>query len=216
MIKVALVDDHKLFRKGIASLINSFQEYEVLFECGGGEELFSTLLRGEIPDLMLLDIKMPGMDGFTILSHLHKTYPQIKVLALSMYDDEGTVIRMIGQGARGYLLKDTDPLELKQAIDSVCQKGYFYSEFVTGRLIHSLHHKPHDEKQGVSGFALNDRETEFLKLVCEELTYKEIANKMCLSTRTIDGYRDSLFQKLNIKNRVGLVLYSVKSGLVTI
>lgn len=197
-------------------MINSFAEYEVTSESASGEEVLSTLASSVPPDLLLLDIKMPGMDGFTTLGHLHKSYPSIKVLFLSMYDDEATVIKMIGRGARGYLLKDADPADLKEAIDSVVEKGYFYSEFVTGRLIHSLNHKVPEEKPGFVFVSINDREIEFLKLVCEELTYKEIANKMCLSTRTIDGYRDILFQKLKVKNRVGLVLYSVKTGLVEI
>lgn len=216
MIKVALVDDHKLFRRGIASLINSFSEYRIILEAGSGEELLAALTAHNLPDLLLLDIKMPGMDGFATLEYLTRNKPEIKVLALSMYDDEQSVIRMIGMGARGYLLKDSEPIELKNALDSVYEKGYFYSEFVTGNLIHSLHHKKSDEKAASAHILLNDRETEFMKLVCRELTYKEIADIMCLSTRTIDGYRDSLFQKLSVKNRVGLVLYSLKAGLVTI
>ncbi len=216
MIKVALVDDHKLFRRGIASLINSFSEYKIVLEAGSGEELISVLNHTNLPDLLLLDIKMPGIDGFATLAYLTKKFPEVKVLALSMYDDEKSVIRMIGLGARGYLLKDSEPIELKNALDSVYDKGYFYSEFVTGSLIHSLHHKKTDEKTGEHPISLNDREIDFLKLVCKELTYKEIADIMCLSTRTIDGYRDALFQKLSVKNRVGLVLYTLKVGLVTI
>lgn len=216
MINVALVDDHKLFRRGIASLINSFSEYKIILEAGSGEELLSALSQANQPDLLLLDIKMQGMDGFTTIQYLTKKYPDIKVIALSMYDDEQSVIRMIGLGARGYLLKDSEPIELKNALDSVYDKGYFYSEFVTGNLIHSLHNKKPDDKPGLPPVFLNDRETDFLKLVCKELTYKEIADIMCLSTRTIDGYRDALFQKLNVKNRVGLVLYTLRVGLVTI
>jgi len=216
MIKVALVDDHKLFRRGIASLINSFSEYKIVLEAGSGEELISVLNHTNLPDLLLLDIKMPGIDGFATLAYLTKKFPEVKVLALSMYDDEKSVIRMIGLGARGYLLKDSEPIELKNALDSVYDKGYFYSEFVTGNLIHSLHHKKPDEKPGEHPISLNDREIDFLKLVCKELTYKEIADIMCLSTRTIDGYRDALFQKLSVKNRVGLVLYTLKVGLVSI
>jgi len=216
MIKVALVDDHKLFRRGIASLINSFSEYKIVLEAGSGEELITVLNQTNLPDLLLLDIKMPGIDGFATLAYLTKKFPEVKVLALSMYDDEKSVIRMIGLGARGYLLKDSEPIELKNALDSVYDKGYFYSEFVTGSLIHSLHHKKTDEKTGEHPISLNDREIDFLKLVCKELTYKEIADIMCLSTRTIDGYRDALFQKLSVKNRVGLVLYTLKVGLVTI
>lgn len=216
MVKVGVVDDHKLFRRGIASLINSFTEYRVVLEAGNGEEMIAQLVQNNQPDLLLLDIKMPVMDGFSTIEYLSRNKPSIKVLILSMFDDEQSVIRMIGLGAKGYLLKDSEPIELKNALDSVVDKGYFYSEFVTGNLVHSLHHKGPAEKQGLHPLLLNDRETEFLKLICQELTYKEIADIMCLSTRTIDGYRDSLFQKLSVKNRVGLVLYALRTGLVRI
>jgi len=209
-IKIGLVDDHKLFRKGLSSLINSFTEYKVISEYSNGLELIKNLPISQ-PDIILLDINMPGMNGFQTMEILKKDYPNIRVISLSMDDNENTILKMIGLGARGYILKDAEPNELKSCLDSVWLKGYSYSEFITTSLINSLQHR--DPKFDPEMVQLNPREQEFLKYVCLELTYKEIADKMCLSTRTIDGYRDNLFQRLGVKNRVGLALYAVKNGI---
>jgi DNA-binding NarL/FixJ family response regulator len=127
-----------------------------------------------------------------------------------MYDDEKSIIRMIKAGARGYVLKDADPTELRKAFDDVVSKGYYYSDLVSGVLVQSLHDDPGTQKK----ININDREAEFLKFACTELTYKEIADRMCLAPRTIDGYREALFEKLNVKSRVGLVMYAIRNGLV--
>ena len=133
-----------------------------------------------------------------------------------MYDDENAIIRMLKNGARGYILKDAEPAELKAAIESVLYKGFYYSEMVTGKLIHTINAMDEEDGSTKNAFGLNDRELMFMKLIATELTYKEIAEQMNLSPRTIDGYRDALFDKLNIKSRVGLVLFSIKNGLVTL
>jgi two-component system, NarL family, invasion response regulator UvrY len=137
-------------------------------------------------------------------------------LALSMYDNENSVIRMMKNGAKGYILKDIDSVEFRRALDSLISKGYYYSELVTGKLVHAVNHLDEPEQPIRSLIMLNDREIEFLKLACTEMTYKEIAEKMFLSARTIDGYRDALFEKLNVKSRVGLVIYAIRSGIVNI
>lgn len=168
-----------------------------------------------LPEIILLDINMPEMDGYETAAWLKSHYPEIKILVLSMYDNENSIIRMLKSGARGYILKDAEPAELKNALDAVAKKGFYYSEFVTGRLIHNINSE--DDKKTIKNITdLNARELEFLKLVCSELTYKDIADKMCLSARTIDGYRDALFEKLNAKSRVGLVLYAIKNGIVNV
>jgi len=133
-----------------------------------------------------------------------------------MYDNENSVIRMMKNGAKGYVLKDIEPVEFRRALDSLISKGYYYSELITGKLIHAVNHLDEPEQPVRSIIMLNDRETEFLKLACTEMTYKEIAEKMFLSARTIDGYRDSLFEKLNVKSRVGLVMYAIKNGIVSL
>jgi DNA-binding NarL/FixJ family response regulator len=161
-----------------------------------------------------MDINMPVKDGYETALWIKNNYPEIKVLALSMYDDEGAIIRMLKNGARGYILKESDPSELKAAIQAVMEKGFYYSEMVTGRLVHSISGMD-EESQGTQLLLhLTEREIEFLKLVCTEMTYKEIADKMHLSPRTVDGYRDALFQKLEIKTRTGLVIFAIKHNIV--
>ena len=215
-VKIALADDHVLLRNGLANLLKD-QDYDVIFEADNGAELLDKLKTREIPDIVLMDINMPKMDGYDTAQWLKKNYPDIKVLALSMYDDENAIIRMLKAGARGYILKDSDPAELKFAIHSLLTKGFYHSELVTGKLIHTINHLDEPENSSVKNvLGLNEREIEFLKLVCTEMTYKEIAEQMCLSPRTIDGYRDTLFEKLNLKSRVGLVLFTIKNGIVKV
>jgi two-component system, NarL family, invasion response regulator UvrY len=215
MISIALADDHVLLRNGLANLLRSLG-YNVLFEADHGDELIAKIKESEEPDIVLLDINMPKKDGYDTALWLKRNFPLVKVLALSMYDDEKAIIRMLKNGAGGYILKDCHPNELNQAIQSLMSKGFYYSEMVTGRLIHSINSTDDDGTGTGSMNGLNDREIEFLKYAATEMTYKEIAEKMNLSPRTIDGYRDALFEKLELKSRVGLVLYAIKNGLVTV
>jgi two-component system, NarL family, invasion response regulator UvrY len=213
--KVALVDDHILLRRGLAALIDSFDEFTVVFQADNGEQMQQKLDSGDLPDLVLLDINMPKMDGYASSIWLKQKYPLIRIMALSMYDNENAVIRMFKAGAKGYILKDSEPPELRTALLSIMERGYYYSELVTGKLIHSIN-KLEEDNDMRNMTQLNDREIQFLKLVCTEMTYKEIAEQMFLSPRTIDGYRDALFEKLNIKTRVGLVMYAIKNGFVNV
>lgn len=215
MKRIALADDHVLLRKGLAALVENLG-YTVLMEADNGQELMDKMSSGLLPDLILMDINMPEKDGYETTQWLNEKHPEIKVLALSMYDDETAIIRMLKNGARGYILKDSEPSELRNAMESVLTKGFYYSEMVTGRLMRTI--KNMDDEQNTTRKTLNlsDREVEFLKLACSEMTYKEIALKMHLSPRTIDGYRDTLFEKLDIKTRTGLAIYAIKNGLVKI
>jgi DNA-binding NarL/FixJ family response regulator len=213
MPTIALADDHVLLRKGLASLVQNLG-YTVTLEVDNGQELIKKLEAGAEPDLVLMDINMPVMDGYEATKWIKNNRPLIKVLALSMYDDENAIMKMLRSGARGYILKDSEPAELRLALDAVVQKGYYYSELVTGKLIHSINHT--EDEANSNKVKLNDRELEFLKLACSELTYKEIAAEMHLSPRTIDGYRDALFEKLEIKTRTGLAIYAIKNGIVQV
>ena len=206
-IQIALVDDHRLFRSGIASLINNFTGYKILFEAGNGEEMIQKISPKTVPDIVLLDINMPVKDGTLTAQWLRKYYPQISIIVLSMFDDADKVLSMLRLGVRGYLLKDAEPKEFEQALLKVSQGEVYYPEFVTRYLLHNFNNEAEPLK-------LSAREVEFLKLVSTELTYKEIADQMFLSIRTVDGYRDNLFEKLQIRSRVGLVLYAVKNKIV--
>ena len=212
--QVAIIDDHILLRTALARLVNGFEGYTVLFEADNGKDLRAQIMQHHIPDIVLLDVNMPEMDGFETTQWLHKNYPHIKVLVLSMLSDEKTIIKMFRLGAKGYLLKNTDNEELKKALDSVMNKNVYLSEYVSDKLVSGLHKDA--DKEESKPVMLNDKEKEFLRWTCTELSYKEIAEKMFLSPRTIDDYRQTLFGKLKVHSRVGLVMYTIKNGLVDI
>lgn len=215
MIKIVLVDDHSLLRKGLAQLVASLG-YNVLFEADDGKEFVRLLDKNNLPDIVLMDLNMPEMDGCETTQWLRRNHPEVNVIALSMYDNEASIIRMLRCGAKGYILKDSEPAELRSAIDAVISKGFYYSDLVSGKLMHAIN-KMDDDSNGIKNIIqLNDRETDFLKYACTEMTYKEIADKMFVSPRTIDGYRDALFEKLHVKTRVGLVMYAIKNGIVPV
>ena len=212
-ITVAIADDHSLLRNALAKLINTFEGYSIVVEADNGKDLRNKIRDHGIPDIVMLDVNMPEMDGFETTQWLHKTYPQVKVLALSMLSDERTIIKMFRLGAKGYLLKNTDPEELKTALDSLVNKDVYLSEYVSGKLVSGLHMNA-DQPSGEA--VLNEKEREFLRWSCSELSYKEIAEKLFLSPRTVDDYRKSLFNKLKVNSRVGLAIYAIKQGLVEI
>jgi two-component system invasion response regulator UvrY len=215
MADLVLIDDHTLLRNGLASLVRSLG-HTVLFEADNGRDFIEKLKPQYLPDVILLDINMPEMDGYETAKWVKLKYPPIKILALSMYDDENSIIRMLRCGARGYILKDSEPAELKEAIESLIHKGYYHSELVSGKLIQAINGIDEEETGLKKLVALNEREIDFLKYTCTELTYKEIADKMFVSPRTIDGYRDALFEKLKVKTRVGLAIYAIKNGVVNL
>ncbi|HWZ13594.1 MAG TPA: response regulator transcription factor [Mucilaginibacter sp.] len=203
-INIAIVDDHTLFRNGVAALMSEFEELNVVFEAENGEQLQRMLVKHPLPQVILMDINMPVMDGYAATKWVKETYPEIKVLALSMFEDDKAVIRMIRCGAGGYVLKESRPSELLEAIKTIAEKGVYINEMVSGKLIRSV-----SGREELPAFTV--KELEFLKLSCSELTYKEIADQMFVSPRTVDNYRESLFQKLNLKSRTGLVLYAIQN-----
>ncbi len=215
MANLVLVDDHVLLRNGLVELVKKFGN-DVLFEADNGKDFIAQLKPTQLPDVVLMDINMPEMDGYDTCQWLKTNYSFIKVLALSMYDNESSIIRMIKCGAKGYILKDCEPNELRRAIDALINKGYYYTDMVSGKLINAINKIEEESSELKNLTKLNERETDFLKYTCTELTYKEIADKMYVSPRTIDGYRDALFEKLGVKTRVGLVVYAIKNGIITL
>jgi len=208
-IKITIVDDHLLFSQSLSYLIGTFEEFAVIGNFDNGKAFINSFpMADSKPDIVLLDVNMPIMDGIETMKWIKANHPELKVLALSVNDDEITVMKMITNGAKGYLLKDTHPKTFREALLEVYQKGFYYSEMVSGFLISKL---GNNDK-----IVLKEREVEFIKLACTEKTYKEIADGMCLSPKTIDGYRENLFQKLEIKTRIGLVLYAIKNKIVCI
>lgn len=213
---IAIADDHALFRKGLMSLINLFPNYKILFDAANGEEFIQMLKPSALPDIALLDINMPKMDGYQTSEWLRVNYPNVKVLALSTMEAEASIIKMIKHGAKGYVLKDAEPAELKRAFDELLDLGFFYNELVTKKVLQSFSQLSDDNSQISKLLNLSPREIEFIKLACSEKSYQDIAKEMLVSHRTIDGYRDSLFKKLNVTTRVGMVLYAIKNKLIVI
>ncbi|MES2445885.1 MAG: response regulator transcription factor [Bacteroidota bacterium] len=209
ILTIAIVDDHTLFRSGLASLLSEFEEINIAFEAKNGIDLQEKIKNKNNVKLVLMDINMPLMDGYATTKWMRENYPQIHVLALSMFEDEKAIIGMLKAGAGGYLLKESKPSELLTAIKTTINKGFYVNELVSGRLLFSL--KQEDTKP-----IFSEKELIFLQHCSSELTYKEIAFLMNVSPRTVDNYRESLFAKLNIKSRTGLVVYGIKNGLITI
>ena len=213
---IAIVDDHTMFRKGLKTLINLFQNYEVLLDASNGKDFIAQLNTKHLPDIVLMDISMPEMDGYATSEWLTNKYPDIRVLALSTMDSETAIIKMIKSGARGYVLKDAEPDELNTAFDEVMSRGYYYNELITSKVLRNVRDII-DEKNPVATFVkLTDREIEFLKYCCTEMSYKEIADKMFVSARTAEGYRDKLCEKLDLKSRTGLAMYAIKNQIVSL
>ncbi len=213
--KVVLVDDHALLREALVNIVNSFDDFKVIATAGNGIELMKVITDGAKPDLILLDLNMPIMDGFETAKWLQKEYPAIKILVLTMYDSEIALIRLLQIGVKGFLKKDIHPNELHIALRSVAQEGYYYAHNTTGKLASLFQQNP-DKQSFIEKAMLSEKEIGFLRLASTDLTYKEIASQLKITPRAIDGYRDALFDKLDVKSRVGLAIYAVKNGIVSI
>ncbi|HMI07273.1 MAG TPA: response regulator transcription factor [Flavobacterium sp.] len=207
---IVIVDDHILISKALGAIISNFPQFEVRYECENGEALQQKFAnRKNIPDMVLLDISMPVMDGFETAAWLKENHPDVLILALSMQDDEQSLIKMIKNGATGYLLKNAHPAELEKALNAMVQNGFYYPDWAAGKVFANL--RAENPENGKS--LITAREKEFLKYSVTEMTYKEISEKMFCSPRTVESYRDSLFEKLGLKTRVGLAVYAMRNGL---
>jgi len=213
VIRIALTDDHTLMRAALAAVINKSGNFTVVIEASNGNELIAKIEAGNFPDVILLDLNMPVFDGYETARWLQINYPDIHVIMLTMYDTEPTMIRLLQAGVKGFLKKDTDLNELRFAINSVVKSGYYYTNSTTGRLINLF--RKSQEQSVLMKSMLTEMEMRFLKWACTDLTYKEIANEMHLNVRAVDNLRDNLFGKLEVKNRVGLVMYSIRHGIQT-
>jgi DNA-binding NarL/FixJ family response regulator len=208
--KIVIVDDHILIAKALTSIIDNFKDFEVLYECENGQQLVERLGQTDTkPDIILLDVSMPIMDGFETAAWLKENNPEIFVMALSMQNDDDSLIKMIKSGAHGYLLKNVHPAELENALTMLTSKGMYYPDWAASKILQSIANPTAPLKNAVH---FTERETEFMQYVTSELTYKEIAEKMFCSPRTVESYRDALFEKLNLKTRVGLAMYAMKQG----
>lgn len=207
---IVIIDDHTLIAKALSGIISNFEQFEVIYDCENGKDLIDKLkLKSVIPSLVLLDISMPIMDGFETAKWLKEHHPEIKIMALSMQDDDQSVIKMIKNGAHGYLLKNTHPADLEKALIRLMEDGYYYPEWASKIVFSNIKNENSTDNNLPK---LTQREKEFLKYSTSEMSYKEISEKMFCSPRTIESYRDNLFEKLEIKTRVGLAVFAIKNG----
>lgn len=212
--KILMADDHILLRDALASVINASEDFEVTGLAENGQRLLDIIDEDQLPDIIILDLNMPTMDGYETAAKIQKRFPTIKILILTMYDSEIALIRLLQIGVRGFIKKDIHPDQLTIALNTVAEEGYYYSNSATGKLASFLH-KAHNTRLSIDKALLSELEIKFLKLAGTDLTYKEIALVMKLSPRAIDSHRDGLFEKLEVKSRVGLAIYAVKHGVIT-
>jgi len=211
-LKIAIADDQKIFRKGLTGIINDIKEFDLVFETGNGFDMLNQLSFKK-PDVIIIDIKLPGLDDLKILDYIKSNFEGIKILMLSSIAEGPYIIKVMKAGANGYLLKDSEPEEIIMAIHEVYEKGFYFNKHLSITLIKELLVQP-PATIGSKEAMLNDREIDVLKLICEESTNAEIANKLFLSVRTVEGYRTKLFEKIGSRKIAGLVIYAVKNGII--
>lgn len=212
MIKIIIADDHQLFIEGVHSLINSMKGIEIIKEVNNGQLLIDILEHTKC-DLILMDVNMPMLDGIEATKQIKKTHPEIKILMLTMFSSKDYIEKLLRAGADGYLLKNTDVVELKEAIETLMKGDSYFSKEVTERIMEGLQKKKHEEKTKYL-IELTEREIDVLKLIAQEFTTAEIAEKLYISTHTVETHRKNLISKLNVRNIAGLVKYAIQNGLV--
>lgn len=212
-ITVAIADDHKIFRKGVILSMRPYTNIRFVMEADNGEDLIQKIPES-MPNVVLCDLKMPIKDGIDATKVISKNFPGIRVIILTMYEDERFVGHLMDCGAAGYLLKSTDPAEIKRAIMDVMKTGFYLNPFVNKVLIKKNYSKQKFNPSLTSEVVLSEREKEVLTLVCMEFTATEIAQKMTISARTVEAIKDRLMERFGVKNSVGLVFYAMKNQLI--
>lgn len=212
-IRYAIADDHKLFRRGVIAVLEDMPALKLVLEAENGRDLLNNLAKAK-PDIILLDLKMPEMDGIETAIEIRKQNNDVKIIVISMLDDEKYVIHLMEIGANGYLLKNAEPEEIKTAILTAYENGYYFNDFVNKALLRKIVHKTQLKPVFNKNIELTDRELEVLKLICQEQTANEISKLIFLSPRTVEGIRTKLLEKIGVKNTAGLVMYAVKNRIV--
>ena len=212
MIKLALADDQVLFRRGLTMLLRDLPDVQVVFECSNGEELL-TGLKNNAVDVVLLDLEMPVLNGMDTMKRMREEFPRVKVIVLSMHSEEKFIVHLMELGANGYVLKTAEPDEIEDAIHAVATTGYHFSPMVSRVMLHGLVKKEKLRPTFDEVDPLTERELDVLRLICEELTTTEIAGKLFLSPRTVEGYRNNILQKIGARNTAGIVVYAMSKGI---
>lgn len=211
-IKLAVVDDQLLFRRGIISLIKEFEEIDVVIEAGNGKELIEGIKKRK-PHIVLLDLQMPVMDGIETTAYLSEKYPDVKILILTMHDDDEFILHLIEKGANGFLLKNNSIDIVIDAIYSIVENGYYFNDRISKTMIKGLV-RSKKIKPVFQSVSLSDREIEVIMLICKEYTNKEISERLCISIRTVENHRDKILEKTGARNTAGIVMFALKNNLL--
>ena len=211
-IKYIIADDHKIFRQGLRLVLSDEAPLQFVAEAENGEELLQ-IMKGNKCDVVLLDLKMPVMDGLAATKEIRANYPNVKILILTMHDEEHMILHMLEAGANGYLLKNADPAEIKKAIHGVVETNYYFNDMVSGTMLKNIMSKNMAAPSFKPAVELDERETKILQLICQEYTSAEIGDKIFLSARTVEGLRAGIMEKVGVRNIAGLVMYAVKNGI---
>jgi two-component system response regulator DegU len=212
-LKIFIADDHTLFRKAMVNLIKGFENVEEVKDAENGKELL-TLMKYQQPDVAIVDLQMPIMDGTETCENIISKYPDVKVIVLTMHDSEKYILHMMELGVHAFLLKNTEPEELEEAIDAVIEKDFYHNDLVATVLRKNVKEKKQGHRPSFNAVELSDREREILLLVCQELTNKEIGLKLSLSEHTIRNHRSNIMEKIGVNNMVGLVKFAYDTGLM--
>jgi two-component system, NarL family, response regulator DegU len=212
-LKVYMADDHTLFRKAMVNLLRGFEDVADVKDAENGKELL-TLMKYQVPDVAIVDLQMPVMDGVETCENILSKYPDVKIIILTMHDSERYILHMMEMGVHAFLLKNTEPEELEEAIHAVIEKDFYHNHLVASVLRKNVKERRAGQRPVFSAVELSEREKEIVILVCQELTIKEIGQKLSLSENTVRNHRVNIMEKIGVNNMVGLVKYAYDSGLV--
>jgi DNA-binding NarL/FixJ family response regulator len=211
-ITIVIADDYKIYRDGLKLCLSADNNLQILFEADNGEELMEAL-KTQQPEIIIMDLNMPLMDGMEATKQIRKKYEQIKILVITMYDSDKFIINLMENGAHGYLLKNAEPKEIIKAIYALHENGYYFNDLVNKALLKKLVMKNNLKPSFNHNIELTEREQEVLKMICEEKTAVEIGKEIFLSPRSVEGIRTRLIEKVGVRNTAGLVMFAVKNGL---
>lgn len=212
-LKVYIADDHTLFRKAMVNLLQTFKYVSEVKDAENGKELL-TLIKYDVPDVAIVDLQMPVMDGSETCETIIQKYPDVKIIILTMHDSEKFILHMMEMGVHAFLLKNTEPDELERAIYAVVEKDFYNNDLVASAIRKNYSDKKHTRNPLLKSTELSDREKDIVGLLCQELTNKEIGDRLGLSERTVENHRYRILEKLNLKSTIGLVRYAYENGII--